>query len=107
MTPSISSASRLVTTSPMPVPATLAASCPRRLNGWNSCASFSGDNPAPVSLTLMRMRSGSLVDAVHDDRSLLPVVFDRVGKQVDDDLLQAGPVGADEDRACRSGERSW
>src|ERR1039457_382014 len=60
-TPPISSASRLVTTRPMPVPATPPASCPRRLNGWNSCATFSGDNPTPVSLTLMRVSPGVLV----------------------------------------------
>jgi len=30
------------------------------VNGWNSWASFSGVNPAPVSATLIRMRSGAL-----------------------------------------------
>ena len=79
----------------MPVPSSPRASWPRRLNGWKSCASFSGGNPAPVSLTLMRMRSGSVFVQVHDDRSLRPVVFDRVGKQVDEHLLHPGPVGVD------------
>ena len=32
------------------------ASCPRRLNGWNSCASCSGDKPVAGVRTLMRMR---------------------------------------------------
>ena len=65
-------------------------SCPRRLNGWKSCVSISGGNPAPVSLTLTRMRSGVLAVHVHDDRSIRLVVFDRVGKKVDENLLQAG-----------------
>ena len=33
--------------------------------------------------------------AFHLDRSLLDVVFDRVGKQVDKNLLQPGPIGQD------------
>ena len=61
MTPFINSVSRLVVTKPMPVPSTTFASCPRRLNGWKSCASLSADNPSPLSLTQMRMRSGVLV----------------------------------------------
>ena len=60
MTPPINSTSRLDTTRPMPVPSSAFASCPRRLNGWNSCASCSGVKPAPVSVTLMRMRPGAL-----------------------------------------------
>ena len=106
MTPPISSTSRLLTTRPMPVPSSPLASCPRRLNGWKSCASCSGASPAPVSLTLMRMRSGVLT--VHST-STVPsalVVFDRVGKQVDENLLHPGPIGMDKVRACRTGERS-
>ena len=49
MAPPINSTSRLLTTRPMPVPSSALASWPRRLNGWNSCASFSGANPSPVS----------------------------------------------------------
>ena len=60
MTPPINSINRLDTTSPIPVPATLPTSWPSRLNGLKSWVSFSGDNPAPVSLTLNRMRSGTL-----------------------------------------------
>jgi hypothetical protein len=48
------------------------ASCPRRLNGWNSCASFSGGNPAPVSLMLTRMSCGGLAAQLHDYPCRLP-----------------------------------
>ena len=65
-------------------------SCPSRLNGWKSCASFSGGNPAPVSLTLMRMRSGALAAHSTTTVPLALVVLDRVGKQVDENLLQRG-----------------
>ena len=41
MTPPINSTNRLHTTRPMPVPSSTFASCPRRLNGWKSCASLS------------------------------------------------------------------
>ena len=58
MTPPISSTRRLLITRPMPVPWTAPRSCPRRLNGWKSWEIFSAVNPAPVSLTLSRIRSG-------------------------------------------------
>ena len=57
-----------------------------------------------MSVTLMRMRSGALVGAIHDDRSPLFVVFDRVGKQVDDNLLQPGPVGPDKEADVEPGK---
>ncbi len=38
--------------------------------------------------------------AVYHHRSLLSVVFDRVGKQVDHDLLQAGHIGFDIERGA-------
>ena len=41
----------------MPVPSCAPASCPRRLKGWNSCASLSAARPSPVSCRLMRVRS--------------------------------------------------
>ncbi len=63
--PPISSTSRLVTTRPMPVPSSPPASCPRRLKGWKSCASFSGGSPAPVSVMLTRMRPGARLGAAH------------------------------------------
>ena len=56
ISPPISSTSRLLTTRPMPVPSVALASCPRRLKGWNSWASFSGVRPVPVSRKLMRVR---------------------------------------------------
>ena len=65
---------------------------------------MSGGNPAPVSLTLMRMRSGVLAGAVHHDRSVRLVVFDRVGKKVDENLLQPGPVGIDKARDVELGK---
>ena len=68
--PPISSTSRLLTTRPMPVPSSALTSCPRRLNGRNSCASFLGDNPSPVSRTLMRMRSAVL--ALHVTSTVPP-----------------------------------
>ena len=43
-------------------------------------------------------------DALHDDRSLLLVVLDRVGEQVDDNLLEAGPVCLDEGRLVEAGK---
>ena len=59
--PPISSTRRLAMTRPMPVPSSAVLSCPRRLKGWKSSASFSGGNPAPVSLTLTRVRLSGLV----------------------------------------------
>ena len=100
--PPINSTSRLLTTRPMPVPSSALASCPRRLNGWNSCASFSGDNPSPVSCTLMRMRSGVIARARHVDRSAGAVVFDRVGKQIDQNLLHAGFGRHGQSKGCRT-----
>ena len=70
MTPPISSTRRLVITRPIPVPSWPRDSCPRRLNDWNSCARFSGDIPGPVSLTLMRMRSGDFT--VHSTMTAPP-----------------------------------
>ena len=54
--PPISSTRRLVTTRPIPVPSSWPASCPSRLNGANSNPSCSGERPAPVSETLIRIR---------------------------------------------------
>ena len=94
ISPPISSTSRLLITRPMPVPSSVLLSCPRRLKGWKSCISMSGGKPAPVSLTLMRTRSGVLPSQpLHDDRSVRLVVLDRVGKKVDENLLQPGPIG--------------
>ncbi len=59
--PPIISTRRLLITRPMPVPSSALFSWPRRLKGWNNCSSISGGSPAPLSLTLMRMRSGVLI----------------------------------------------
>ena len=96
MVPPISSTSRLVTTRPMPVPSSALASLPRRLNGWNSCASCSGASPAPVSRTLMRIEARGTQRALDDHRASRLVVLDCVEQQVDQDLLDPGPVGLDE-----------
>jgi Lhr-like helicase len=42
--------------------------------------------------------------AIHDHRSSLLVVLDRVGKQVDDNLLQPGSVGPDKERVVKPGK---
>ena len=42
--------------------------------------------------------------ARHDHRSQLFVVFDGVGEQVDEDLLEPSTVGADEHRGCEARE---
>ena len=42
--------------------------------------------------------------ARHLDRSPLAVVFDRVGKQVDEDLLHPGPIGIDKERDVELGK---
>src|SRR5450830_1747962 len=55
--PPISSTSCLVTTRPMPVPSSVPASCPSRLNGWNNCCNCSALRPLPVSRTLRRTLS--------------------------------------------------
>jgi hypothetical protein len=53
---------------------------------------FSGGNPAPVILDADTDAIRSAHGVVHDDRSLRRVVFDRVGEQVDENLLQPGPI---------------
>ncbi len=47
----------------MPLPSMVVLSRPRRLKGWNSCRSWSGVRPLPVSCTATRMRPWS--PAVH------------------------------------------
>ena len=42
--------------------------------------------------------------AVHDHRSIRLVVFDRVGKKVDENLLQPGPIGIDKVRDVELGK---
>ena len=104
MSPPISSTSRLLTTRPMPVPSSLLASWPSRLNGWNSCAQLCcGQSLAGVLHTDAQAVRGRRA-ARHLDRSSRAVVFDRVGQQVDQHLLQAGPVGIDEARAVEVGK---
>ena len=59
MRPPINSTSRLLTTRPMPVPSSVPSSWPRRLKGWNNCASLAGARPSPVSRTEARTVSPS------------------------------------------------
>ena len=59
MLPPITSTNCFDTTRPRPVPSSSPASCPRRLNGWKSCTSCSGNRPLPVSRTLIRIESGT------------------------------------------------
>jgi hypothetical protein len=91
----------LVTTRPMPVPSSAPASWPSRLNGWNSCASCSGGSPRRCR-DADAMRPG--VWRTHVDRAARLVVLDRVGQQVDQDLLDPGPVGLDEAGVSKRGK---
>ena len=50
----------------------------------------------------MRMRPGGARDAVDDDRAADLVVLDRVRQQVDQDLLQPGAIGLDEQRVVEA-----
>ena len=53
--------------------------------------------------TGVRQRRGAH-GAIHDHRSLLFVVFDRIGNEIDDDLFQARPICPDKDGAVESGK---
>ena len=106
ISPPINSTRRLLITRPMPVPSSALRSWPRRLKGWKSCANISGASPAPVSLTLMRTRSGPLAggNRLYDDCSVRPVVLDRIGKQIDENLFQPGAIGVHEARNIERGK---
>ena len=102
MVPPISSTSRLVTTRPMPVPSSAPDSLPSRLNGWNSCASCSGvESRAGVAhADANRIRRAQR--ALDDHGAARPVVLDGIEQEVDQHLLDPGPVGTDEVRDVES-----
>ena len=96
MAPPISSTSRLVTTRPMPVPSSAPASLPEaveRLEQLRELLRRQARAGVPdADADAIRRARGAL----HDDRAARLVVLDRVEQQVDQDLLDPGPVGFDE-----------